>query len=121
MNTYDAMHAAAEFIADHPETYEFMHGCVPYHENGSACMLARLGYYLNEPAGTPCEPICANRLGIEAGAFYHRIEFLTGSSRRNDPLGAAQGLRQYAEAYLDPKTGIPKQVREWFHVERAEV
>jgi len=126
MNTYDAMHAAADHIAAHPESYEFMQGSVPPEGSSfTACMLARMGQFLGYAPCTPCEKVCHEQLLIPTTYFYHLIDHLVGDDgarcgNRNEAQKMSRAMHAYAERYLEPRTGIPKCVRELFHVEREE-
>ena len=123
MNTYDAMHAAADHIAAHPESYEFMQGSVPLQDDYPACMLARMGKFLGYAPMTPCEKVCHEQLLIPTTYFYHLIDHLVGDGRcgnRNEAQKMSRAMHRYADRYLEPRTGIPKSVRELFHVEREE-
>lgn len=47
-----AILAAAEFIVEKPEHFDFMKGRVPSSQRESGCLLAWIGYFAGIPAGT---------------------------------------------------------------------
>lgn len=102
---------AADYIQAHPDHFHYANINIPNHCETKACAAGWVAHFMGKPesASVMDDGICESIFGVQYWEFDERMDNLEprrdGISWMHDPLGCAETLRAYANAY-HPEVGL---------------
>jgi len=98
-NIYHATTAAAKFLRQHPERYNYYLGFVPETEHTRACAIGWVGFFANLDWDDTVQAMCVRSRAPGDMEIYRRFDKFEAGWEIN-PHACARALKKYAKEWL---------------------